>query len=241
MIDLVEVDSDVAAAIPPEDRALAERVLTVPRLDAVTGPLEVPARNRWHGPVMALLLVRGAVARHVDVADRVATQFHGPGDLVQPWAVDGEGVPCRTRWSVHEAATFAVLDRRYSLAMSRWPELATLLSDRLAEQAARASVHTAIAQLPRVEQRVLAILWQLAERFGRVGPGGVVVPLRLTHVMIGECVGARRPTVTLALGALCDEGLLSRAPDGAWVLAPRSRAVLEGALGVDETPATLVA
>ena len=216
-------------------------MLTVPRIDAPTGPFEVPSRDLWHAPVTALVLVRGAVARHVDVADRVATQFHGPGDLVHPWAVDGEGVPCRTRWSVRETAVLAVLDRRFALAMGRWPALATLFSDRLAEQAARASVHTAIAQLPRVEQRVLAILWQLAERFGHVGPDGVIVPLRLTHVLIGECVGARRPTVTLALGALCEQGLISRRADGAWVLAPKSRAVLEGALAIDAPGGKLAA
>lgn len=241
MIDLFAADAEFAGAIPQDEAELAERVLTVPRIDASVGPFDVPARESWHAPVTALVLVRGAIARHVDVADRVATQFHGPGDLVHPWSSDGEGVPCRTRWSVHDTAVLAVLDRRFALAMGRWPALATLLSDRLAEQASRASVHTAIAQLPRVEQRVLAIPWQLAERFGHVGPDGVSVPLRLTHALIGECVGAWRPTVTLALGALCDEGLISRRDDGAWVLAPKSREVLEGALAIDPRPATLVA
>jgi hypothetical protein len=61
-------------------------------------------------------------------------------------------------------------------------------------------------------------MWHLAERWGRMGPSGVVVPIELTHGALGRLVGARRPTVTLALGELARDGALVRRNDGSWVL-----------------------
>jgi hypothetical protein len=58
----------------------------------------------------------------------------------------------------------------------------------------------------------------MADRWGRVTPEGVVVPLRLTHELIGGLVGARRAPVTRALGRLADAGTVRRRADGAWVL-----------------------
>jgi Crp-like helix-turn-helix protein len=51
-----------------------------------------------------------------------------------------------------------------------------------------------------------------------VGPSGVVVPLELTHEALGHLVGARRPTVTLALSELGRQGAVTRRADGAWML-----------------------
>ena len=49
-------------------------------------------------------------------------------------------------------------------------------------------------------------------------PSGVVVPLSLTHELLGRLVGARRPTVSLALKALIDRGALVRRQDRSWLL-----------------------
>jgi hypothetical protein len=46
---------------------------------------------------------------------------------------------------------------------------------------------------------------------------GVVVPVRLTHDMIGRLVGAHRPSVTTAVSELTREGRIARLPDG-WLL-----------------------
>jgi hypothetical protein len=47
---------------------------------------------------------------------------------------------------------------------------------------------------------------------------GVVVPLTLSHRLLGELVGARRPTVTTALASLDREGKLRRRSDATWLL-----------------------
>ena len=76
----------------------------------------------------------------------------------------------------------------------------------------------AIAHLKRIDDRLLALLWCLAERWGRVSPDGVVVALRLPHRTLGSLVGARRPSVPTALGQLMARGEVERRPDGGWLL-----------------------
>jgi CRP/FNR family cyclic AMP-dependent transcriptional regulator len=226
-IVLLDADPAFASAIPTADHPLARRVLTVPLLSADRGPWVPPPRATWRQPVVGLLVVSGAIGRDLDVAGRVGTQFAAPGDVLVPWTTTVETLPYTQSFTVHEPATLAVLERRFALAASRWSGLSAVITERLAEQVLRASVHAAIAQLPRVEQRVLASLWQLAESFGRVQPDGVVIELRLTHALIGQCVGARRPTVSLAIRALLDAGLLRRRTDGAWILHGSSTPALE--------------
>jgi hypothetical protein len=102
--------------------------------------------------------------------------------------------------------------------LAAWPSIGRRLLARAARQSARLAVHRAIAQLPRVEQRLLALFGHLAERSGRVGSAGIIVPLQLTHETLGRLIGARRPTVSLALKGLSAEALLERRADGSWLL-----------------------
>ena len=88
---------------------------------------------------------------------------------------------------------------------------------RAAERSERLAVQQAIAQLPRVDLRILALLWHLTERTGRVGSEGVILPVPLTHELLGRLVGARRPTVSLALKQLTQRGHVARHPEG-WQL-----------------------
>jgi CRP/FNR family cyclic AMP-dependent transcriptional regulator len=80
------------------------------------------------------------------------------------------------------------------------------------------AVALAIAHHQRVEDRLVLTLWHLAERWGRVGPEGVIVPLPLSHQRLADLVGAHRPSVTTAMGALARSGVVSRRDDGVWVL-----------------------
>ena len=47
---------------------------------------------------------------------------------------------------------------------------------------------------------------------------GVAIPLTLSHRMLGQLVGARRPTVSTAIGELAERGELVRRADGTWLL-----------------------
>jgi CRP/FNR family transcriptional regulator, cyclic AMP receptor protein len=121
-------------------------------------------------------------------------------------------------WTVMSPLSVAVLDRRFAAEMTRYPEITATLFDRLSERSLRLATTQAISQLTRVDRRLKALFWHLAERWGRVSGDGVIVPLALTHRILGQLVGARRPTVSTALSELADRGELVRRPDGSWLL-----------------------
>jgi CRP/FNR family cyclic AMP-dependent transcriptional regulator len=62
----------------------------------------------------------------------------------------------------------------------------------------------------RVEDRLLATLWHLASIWGKVTPRGTLVPFRLTHEMLASIIGAHRPTTTIAVRSLTEQGRLAR-------------------------------
>src|SRR3712207_425709 len=72
--------------------------------------------------------------------------------------------------------------------------------------------------LRRGESRLLALFGHYADRWGRMTPGGRALDLPVTHDLLGRIVGAKRPTVTLALRALGDEGKLVRDAQRRWIL-----------------------
>ena len=122
------------------------------------------------------------------------------------------------RWNALSSVRLGLIDRRTTVALGRFPEIGAVIVDRLSERAQRLAVTQAISQLNRVDRRLLALFWHLAERWGRVARDGIAVPLVLSHRLIGELVGARRPTVSTALAELARDGQLVRREDGTWLL-----------------------
>ena len=47
---------------------------------------------------------------------------------------------------------------------------------------------------------------------------GVHVPLRISHRLLGQLVGARRPTISAAVKQLADSGELIRRADSTWLV-----------------------
>jgi CRP/FNR family cyclic AMP-dependent transcriptional regulator len=165
-------------------------------------------------------VLEGVLARELTVADHVSAELLGPGDLIRPWQPASRTglLPVTAEWSVMSPTTVAVLDRRVAAELTNWPEVVAALFDRLSERSLRLATTQAISQLTRVDRRLSALFWHLAERWGRVAGDGVVIPLALTHRILGQLVGARRPTVSTALSELAERGELTRRPDGAWLL-----------------------
>jgi hypothetical protein len=213
-IGLLDVDPTFARAVPEQDHDLARRVLALPEQRLEAGQ-RVACETPEH---FAMLLVEGAIWRDVRVGRGASPQLLAPGGIVLCTPAPPELLAAEASAVALTPVRLAVLDRRFLLAAAKWPGLLTAMHDRLGEQERDIAIQAAICQLPKVEERVLALLWHLAERWGRVGGDGVLLPLRLTHATLGRFVGARRPTITLALNVLRDEGKVERHADGSWAL-----------------------
>ena len=214
---LLVVDPELGAALTPDEFAVARRRIVVPLVVVEPGEWTFDAAGMDSDP-FAYVVVEGLLRREAALHDRRATELVGPGDVIDPRAAADTPLPLALRWAADERTVLAVLDTRFITAARYWPALGLELHRRMAAQAARTSVHLAISQLGRVDLRVLALLWHLADRWGLVTPEGVVVPMRLTHSLLGRLVGAQRPTVTLALAQLAEVGDVTRRDDGGFVL-----------------------
>lgn len=93
-----------------------------------------------------------------------------------------------------------------------------VLLQRSERRVARVLAMQSLARLPRVEDRVLGVLWLLAERWGRMTSDGVTLSLPLTHRTLGKLIGAERSSVTGAIGALTEAARVTRAAETTWVL-----------------------
>jgi CRP-like cAMP-binding protein len=170
------------------------------------------------GRAFALMVVDGLVLRELVLAGSTATELLGPCDIADHTAPADPLLPTEVRWSVPQSARVVMLDDRLLGIIRTWPGVGRLLLERITQREIRLATHRAIAQLPRVDQRLLAYFGHLGERWGRVAAAGVVIPLQLTHETLGRLIGARRPTVSLALKDLAEANLLARRGDGSWLL-----------------------
>ena len=219
-IRLLEAQPDLADGLSPEDEAQARRHV-VALLDSVEpGPWDPASRYPTDAAFFGLLVVDGMISRDVELGGRRCSELLGPGDLLRPWDYDdgsAASVPSESAWSVLEPTRVAVLDGRFARVACRYPELVAGLIGRTLRRSRWLAILLTISSMPRVDARVLALFWHLADRWGRVTLDGVVVPVRLTHDMVGRLVGAHRPSVTTALSELTRAERISRLPHG-WLL-----------------------
>jgi CRP-like cAMP-binding protein len=185
------------------------------------GPWRPEAREAERGS-LGLLVLEGVLLRRVTVRGAPCAELLGRDDLLRPWSTGVEqlsSVPVRASFSVLAQTRLAVLDRSFAVRMARWPEVTDALIERVTDRTRRLTYSLAAQRSKRVDERLWLYLWQMADRWGVVGPDGVELRVPgLSHTLLGALIAARRPSVTTAIGRLCERGLLRRSPDGALVL-----------------------
>ena len=216
---LLDVDDVLATAIPHDDVTAARRMLQLRTLRLTTGPWTPPAGI---GRVLALSVLDGLIVREQVANGHVS--LLGPGDLadVRALAAGAE------RWRAVRRTSVAVVDARLLIAGRQWPRLFAALTHRLFDLAAEQTTLNAMLSMPRVDSRLMELFEHYADRWGRATPEGRVLDLPLTHEMLGRLVAARRPTVSLALATLVEQGKVHRDETGAWVLPATAEATTPG-------------
>lgn len=150
-----------------------------------------------------VLVLDGVLALNVQVGGRIATELLGAGDLVEPCQDAFEDLlVCEINWRALVPMSFAVLDASFSERVRPWPQIMQALLRRTERRTRNLNVQRAITSQPRLEVRLALLLWHLAARWGRVEPGGIRLPIPLTHQLLGRLVGAERPSVSHALARL---------------------------------------
>jgi CRP/FNR family cyclic AMP-dependent transcriptional regulator len=220
---VLDLDPYLAEGLSDDERRLARQ--------AFTGPLMRVAPGRWElesePDALGLLIIDGLVCRETPLLDHRSLELLGGGDVIRAdeeiaWQQLGRGVII-TAVTETEAIT---LGPGFIRGAARWPSVLVAVHRRLDAQRARLAMQGLITHLPRAEDRLLMVLWHLASRWGRVTPDGVVMPLQLTHDLLGQLIAARRSTVTLAVRNGEQHGWLLRGHDGSWVLTKAGEAAI---------------
>lgn len=219
LVSVLDVDGGLADLIPFEQRARARQATCATTVEFEAGAWRKPLESEQMRGGYGLLVIDGLLLRRAGIERRHAAELLGPGDLLRPWQHDGGASTLNVEWSwrVVANARCAVLDPRWTARAAAWPQLGAELAGRALGRSLRLVIAMAIAQQPRLDERLWMLFWDLADRFGKVHPDGVHLDLPLTHEVLSHLAGARRPSVSGALTRLADEGRLRRSGRH-WVL-----------------------
>lgn len=218
LVRVLDADPALAEALGPDAGRAREHLIA--RLERVPrGAWRPDADGLGADGGIGVLVLDGTLVRRVHVGGRHRAELLGGGDLLRPWQEsDATGLPGDASLRAIAPLRLAVLDRRFAARAARWPDLLCALVERALARSRTLADQLALAHLPGVDQRLLTLFRQFADRWGVVSPDGVLLRMRLSHELLGEIVGARRPTVTTALSALSERGELVRCRDRTWLL-----------------------
>jgi CRP/FNR family transcriptional regulator, cyclic AMP receptor protein len=211
-------DPDLLIGLDDRTAELLRRRVVVPQLRLACGPWSPPAEGDRLAGGIGLLVLDGLVCRCIRLQGRDCSELLGAGDLLRPWDAPDGPFAGPTSWRVLQPTTVAVLDERFAAVLGRWPRIVSTLIGRSALRSRGLATNLAIAHIRNAETRLLTLLWLLADRWGRMTPRGVVLPLALTHELLGQLVCLHRPTTSSALQRLVRAGEIARRPDRGWTL-----------------------
>jgi CRP/FNR family transcriptional regulator, cyclic AMP receptor protein len=229
-VSLLDRDPDLGEDLGPEEFAVARQHAVVRLVGYQKGAWSVPRGEFDAIGSLGLMVIEGMLVRKVTVGERACAELLGPGDVTQPWLKVGteSSVDTEVSWQVPQTLRLAVLDRAFALRVARWPEIPAAVARRVMLRVYWLSFHLAVCHMRRVDDRLMLVLWHFADRWGRVTPQGIKIPLPLTHSLLALVVGAHRPSVTSAVRGLIEAGHLQRCPHSQWLLSGKPPEELRG-------------
>jgi hypothetical protein len=224
-VRLLDVDPDLGSALSDQELADARDHAVLPAVGLEPRPWSVKqlrGSGRARGELHGFMVIDGVLSTDAWLGGRRCVRVITEREIMLLDRSGDTSLPVGWGWSTLTAARVAILDDRLLLIAVRWPRLFSAILKRAAAQERQALLQQAISQLPRVEDRLLALFWALADRRGSVRSDGILVGLTITHQSLAEMIGAQRPTVSLGLARLLELGWLRSTADG-WLIDPASR------------------
>jgi DNA-binding transcriptional ArsR family regulator len=213
---LFDVDDELAGGLDLRMQLVARPLATARVQEVSAGEFDLAPMLTQPQGGLGVLLVDGVVALDVKVGHRTVSELVGGGDLLASWTGDDDVVLLESETFARALVRtrIAILDRDFAERIRPWPQIVQALLRRAVRRTMELNVHRAATCHPRADVRIALLLWHLAERWGVVGADGILVPLPLTHRLIGQLVGAERPSVSHALARLSRAGLVTRETNG---------------------------
>jgi len=191
-------------------------------------------KGRWrfhrpfHAGSLGLLVLEGFALERVALGKRSSVDLVGPGDVLRPWEEFGDSLSAQIQWRPERPVMMAELDPAFAAAIARFPEALLALTNRVFARRNSLALRLAIAQEAALADRLHLLLWHLADRWGRVGRDGTVVPLELSHQVLADLVSAQPRSVRRTLVELEETALVLRQPGDGWILRGEPPSVTSG-------------
>lgn len=132
----------------------------------------------------------------------------GPGEIFGEMALFDPGPRNASATAVSETRLTGLKHERLKEIIHTTPEVSVQLLQALAQRLARTNESLADLVFSDVPGRVAKALLDLADRFGRPAPDGILVAHELTQEELAQLVGASRETVNKALAEFVQRGWL---------------------------------
>jgi len=166
-VRVLEEDPELAAGLDPTSVQLATRH-AIAAVELVPPGRWEPARPADGGNGhLGLLVLDGLLMRDVRLAHASCTELIGRGDLLRPWDWERDVLTIRPEvaWTALQPVRLAILDRRISAIMGRWPELVSAVVARAVRRSFELATNQATSHLTRVDARLELLFWGLADRW----------------------------------------------------------------------------
>ena len=216
---IFERDPDLLRHVPEARARAAQREVLVPISRVPRGCWHPGPREEDHEADLGLLVVDGLLARRMSLGLRHSVELLCRGDLLRPWQPQFEAYDNLTPhacWKVLVPAQLAVLDRRFEHDAAGLPGVMAELLGRAVLRSRSLGLRLALSQHAKLTVRLTGLFWHLADRWGVQERDAILVPLSLSHETIADLVSAQRPSVSVALRRLAEQGAVVRRPDGWW-------------------------
>lgn len=159
-VRLLVVDLDLWHGLEGRQFQQAREQAIFPAVELDSGPLMLDrlrqaagVRDRLHG----FLVINGSLTINIRMSGRTCTRLISPRELVLLDGVESDSIPVSWEWAVLTPARLVLLDGRLRALARQWPPLMSAILERAAQQTRNAFLQQAISQLPRVEERLLAL------------------------------------------------------------------------------------
>lgn len=185
-----------------------------------------PRRRR-----QVIVIAEGFVAWRTAVVGGQSTTLAGPGDILLPHGEAEAGPVSRAiAWRPLTPLRLAVIEERGLTAGGA--ELTEGLLAARGRAAGTQGLLAAAARIPRIERRLLTLLWVMGERWGRPGPEGIHLDLPAIGDALALVAATDPRTAHDALVALLTDGRIGG--DGQTTILPAAQTQI-----LERTHATL--
>jgi CRP-like cAMP-binding protein len=191
--------------LPPEELAALERCSRVRTFERGS-PIYLPADQA--DAVLVLVEGRVRIGSATGEGKQTTIAFIEPGELFGELALVASGPREELAEAVAKSTVAAIPRQALEELLERHPHLSLGVTRLIGLRRRRIERRLKYLLFRSSRERLVHLLIEFAEQYGRPTASGVELSIKLSHQDLASIIGSTRETATVVLGELQNEGLL---------------------------------